>query len=33
MAGAEWEERDSGPRQPWEQDADWWKRGGSPWRD
>ena len=22
------EEQDDGPRQPWEQDADWWKRGG-----
>jgi stage IV sporulation protein FB len=33
MAGSDWEEMDTGPRQPWEQDADWWKRGGSPWRD
>src|SRR5262249_20795660 len=30
--GFEWEEEE-GPRQPWEQDADWWKRGDSPWRD
>lgn len=33
MAGSDWGEMDAGPRQPWEQDADWWKRGGSPWRD
>lgn len=24
---------DDQPRQPWEQDADWWKSGRSPWRD
>jgi Zn-dependent protease len=26
-------EEDDQPRQPWEQDADWWKQGRSPWRD
>lgn len=32
-AGLDWDEPDNEPRAPWEQDADWWKRGGSPWRD
>jgi hypothetical protein len=26
-------EEDEQPRAPWEQDADWWKSGRSPWRD
>ncbi|MFO0966475.1 MAG: M50 family metallopeptidase [Gemmataceae bacterium] len=29
-AGSEWEEHNE-PRAPWEQDPDWWKRGGDPW--
>jgi stage IV sporulation protein FB len=29
----DWEEREQEPRAPWEQDADWWKRGGKPWDD
>lgn len=30
--GEEFEEDDQ-PRLPWEQDADWWKSGKSPWRE
>jgi stage IV sporulation protein FB len=33
-AGPDWEEQqEPEPRQPWEQDPDWWKRGGKPWGD
>ena len=33
-AGPDWEEAEQeAPRAPWEQDADWWKRGDNPWRD
>lgn len=32
-AGPDWERTEDEPRAPWEQDADWWKRGESPWGD
>lgn len=32
-AGPDWDEHEREPRAPWEQDADWWKRGENPWRD
>jgi stage IV sporulation protein FB len=32
-AGPDWDEQEREPRAPWEQDADWWKRGENPWRD
>ncbi|MCI0681938.1 MAG: site-2 protease family protein [Gemmataceae bacterium] len=32
-AGPDWDRGEDEPRAPWEQDADWWKRGDSPWRD
>jgi stage IV sporulation protein FB len=31
MAGLDWEDQEDEPRAPWEQDADWWKRGSNPW--
>ncbi len=31
--GPDWEDQQPEPREPWEQDADWWKRGENPWRD
>lgn len=32
-AGPDWDRTEEEPRAPWEQDADWWKRGENPWRD
>jgi len=32
-AGPDWDRTEDEPRAPWEQDADWWKRGEDPWRD
>ncbi len=32
-AGPDWDAQEREPRAPWEQDADWWKRGDNPWRD
>ncbi len=29
----EWENQENEPRAPWEQDADWWKRGDNSWQD
>ncbi|MBI3410787.1 MAG: site-2 protease family protein [Planctomycetes bacterium] len=31
--GFDWEDQEDAPRAPWEQDADWWKKGDNPWRD
>ena len=31
MAGPDWDQEDQQPRAPWEQDPDWWKRGGRPY--
>jgi stage IV sporulation protein FB len=33
LAGPDWDRDEQEPRQPWEQDADWWKHGGRPWDD
>lgn len=32
-AGPDWDRTEEEPRAPWEQDADWWKRGQNPWQD
>jgi Zn-dependent protease len=32
-AGRDWDGGEQQPRAPWEQDADWWKRGDRPWDD
>lgn len=31
LAGPDWDQEDQQPRAPWEQDPDWWKRGGRPY--
>ena len=32
-AGPDWEEQEQDNLDPWQQDADWWKRGDNPWRE
>lgn len=31
--GPDWDQPEQEYREPWEQDADWWKHGGDAWRD